>query len=236
MFMFEPDLTPETLLQFLSRYGVAIGIGEVVDTASFIAPNPPFLQIKRSNGQFPPHPINEGFDILYMPGSAYVASSVDPATIPITDSGRPYVFQSIVASTTLSSWAETDLLGDIRFDEDEDRRGPLPVAVTVEAISEIAGTPNILDGEFVTTNMVIIGDTDFASNSFISSARNSDLLVNSVNWLAKDFELITIRPKVRAFRELALTKNERDFVRWAGWLLMPTLVGLAGFGMWWRRR
>ena len=92
------------------------------------------------------------------------------------------------------------------------------------------------DGTIAQTSIVVVGDTDFASNKYSGSAKNSDLFINSINWLAKDFELISIRPKTQAYRELVLTKSERDFIRWSGWLLMPTLVTLGGFISWWRRR
>lgn len=233
----EPDITPDSFLSFLSRYGVAVGVGEVVDTASYIPPNPMFLQIKRSNQQFPPHEISPDFDVLYIPGSTYFATTIDPASIPQTDSGVPFVQHRVVATTTLSSWAETSLDGRIEFDQDSgDRPGPLPMAITVEAIAELQGSPIVNEGQFVETNIVIIGDTDFASNQAFASAKNGDLFVNSVNWLAEDFELISIRSKTSAFRELVLTTTERDFVRWSGWLLMPSLIGLAGVWVWWRRR
>ncbi len=237
MLLLEPDTTPDSFLGFLSRYGVAVGVGEVVDTASFIPPNPGFLQIKRSNQQFPPHEISPEFDVLYMPGSTYMATTVDPTTIPITDSGVPFVQHRVIATSTLASWAETDPDGEINFDQDSaDRPGPLPIAITVEAIAELQGAPIVDAGEFVEANIVVIGDTDFAANQAFASAKNGDLFVNSVNWLAEDFELISIRSKTAAFRELVLTSTERDFVRWSGWLLMPSLIGLAGVWTWWRRR
>lgn len=237
MLLLEPDTTPDSFLAFLSRYGIAVGVGEVVDTASFIPPNPTFLQIKRSNQQFPPHEISPDFDVLYFPGSTYLATTVNPTTIPVTNTGTPFVQYRVIATSTLASWSETDIEGNIEFNQNSaDRPGPLPIAVTVEAIAELQGSPIVNDGEFVKTNIVIVGDTDFASNQAFASAKNGDLFVNSVNWLAEDFELISIRSKTVAFRELVLTSTERDFIRWSGWLLMPSLIGLAGVWSWWRRR
>ena len=235
MVLVEPNKVPATVAGFLARYGLAVGEGDVVDTASFVAPNPLFLQIKKSNGQIPPNRITEGFDVLYLPGSAYLASTVSPDTVPLTDNGRPYVVQDLLATTTLSSWAETSK-DQIQFTPGVDKQGPFPVALAVEAVSELAGRPQLKEGKFVTTSIVLVGDADFASNSFFASAKNGDMLVNSVNWLARDYELISIRPKLRAFRELVLTRTERDFVRWTGWLLMPALIGAAGVWAWWVRR
>ena len=235
LFMLEPDQVPESFGAFLAQYGVAVGSGQLVDTASFVAPNPSFLQLKSTNGQIPPHSITTNFDVLYMPGTAFVGPAVEPAAVPLTDEGRPYVFFEILGLTTLNSWAETDP-ETIQFVPGEDIQGPLSVALAIEAISDLNTPPFRQDGEYVETNMVVIGDTDFASNQYIANAKNGDLLVNSVNWLAEDYELISIRPKLRSFRELVLTSRERDLVRWTGWLLMPSLVGLAGVYMWWRRR
>ena len=124
----------------------------------------------------------------------------------------------------------------MNFDIDSETPGPLPVAVAVEAVGELAGGIYSDGDDLVSTNMIMIGDTDFASNNYFGSANNADLFVNAINYLAKDFELISIRAKTQADRQLFLTKNERDFVRWSGWLLMPTLISLFGFWTWWRRR
>ena len=235
LMMFEPEITPDSFKGFLSRYGIGVGDGTVVDTASYVAPNPSFLQIKNTNSQLPAHPLTADFDVLYMPGSTSFSYAIDPQTIPLTDSGIPYVRQELVAISTLNSWAETDI-ENIEFHVEEDKGGPHPIAVSVEAVSEIGGSPRTLNDQLITTQMVLIGDTDFASNAYFGSARNGDLFVNAVNYLADDYELITLRPKTVAFRELVLTDSERNFVRWSGWLLMPILVALAGIWAWWRRR
>jgi hypothetical protein len=235
LFMFEPNVTPDSFKQFLSRYAVVIGEGESADIASFVAPNPTFIQVKKSNGQLPSHPVTDGFEVLYMPGTTHFGWGVDPQSLPLVDDTTPLVKQGILASTTLSSWSELnpDVL---EFDIETEVAGPLPVAVVVEAVGEIAGGV-YSDGEsLVTMNMIVIGDTDFATNNYFGSANNSDLFVNAVNYLAKDFELISIRTKTEANRQLFLTKNERDFVRWSGWLLMPFLISAFGFWTWWRRR
>ena len=235
MFLLEPD-SPITFLQLLAQYGLALGRGTLVDTSSFVAPNPLFLQVKNTNLQIPPHDITSGFDVLYFPGAAYVGVSIRPDTVPLTPDGRPYVTPESLATTTLYSWSETDA-ETIEFDPDTEVGGVLPIAIAVEAIADLTGTPRTDDtGQYITANLVVVGDADFASNGFFASAKNGDLFVNSINWLVRDYELISIRPKVKATRELVLTRSERDFVRWTGWLLMPALAGAAGIWTAWRRR
>jgi hypothetical protein len=235
LFLFEPLVTPDSFKQFLSRYGVAVGEGEAADIASFVAPSPTFIQIKKSNSQLPPHPVTSGFEVLYMPGATHFGWSIDPLSIPLVNENTPLVKQGILASTTLSSWSETNL-ETLEYNIDEEVAGPLPIAIVIEAVGELAGGIYADGDELVTSNMIVVGDTDFASNNYFGSANNSDLFVNAVNFLAKDFELISIRAKTEANRQLFLTKNERDFVRWSGWLLMPSLISIFGFWTWWRRR
>lgn len=234
IFLFEPDPDP-SWGELLGEYGIAIGEGRLVDATSFVAPEPDFLQITRSNRQFdPPHPITEPIDVLYMPGATFIASTITPDAIPRTSTGEPHLVLTSLASTTLNSWEE---LGDSNdFDINEDRPGPFPVAVAVEALAPIGFAPQIVDGKLIRTNLVVIGDADFASNRYFSSAKNGDLLANAVNWAVRDFELISIRSKTKVFRELVLTRSERDVVRWSGWLLMPTLISAIGVWAWWRRR
>jgi len=235
MFMIEPNDTPDSFKQFLSRYGVAVGDGEAADRASYVGGNETFIQVKKSNQQLPPHPITDDFEVLYMPGVTHFGWTIDPAAVPLVDDITPVVMQAMLASTTLYSWSETDP-DFIGFDQGVDIGGPLPIAVAVEAIGELAGG-TYSDGEStISMNMVLIGDTDFATNNYFGSANNADLFINSVNFLAKDVELISIRAKTEADRQMFLTKNERDFVRWSGWLLMPALISIFGFWTWWRRR
>ena len=235
LFLLEPD-TPPTWRDLIGRYGLTLGTGQMVDTSSFVAPSPNFLQLKRSNGQIPAgQQITDPIDVVYMPGTAFIGRTVDESTVPRADDGTPFIRQTLLAQTTLSSWEE--LGGLIEFNQGQDIPGPLPVAVALEAIAELNQVPQVdPDGAFILTSIVVIGDSDFGSNNFFSSAKNGDLLANSVNWLARDFELISTRPKTRVFRELVLTQTERDFIRWTGWLLMPALIGSIGVATWWRRR
>jgi len=234
----EPEATPDGIKTFLYKYGVAVGEGTVFDMASFVAPKLNYLQLKKTNGQLPLHEITKDFDVIYLPGSAFLGSTISPDTVPQTDNGQPFLTHIPLAFTTLESWAQkTSNLEDESYDPNNDILGPFPTILAVESISELGKFPiENEDGSLAQTSLVVIGDTDFASNKYSGSAKNSDLLINSINWLAKDYELITIRPKTQSFRELVLTSSERDFIRWSGWLLMPSLIGIAGLISWWRRR
>ena len=106
------------------------------------------------------------------------------------------------------------------------------------AVVQAGGT---LDGQVVTNpdtvaKLVIFGDSDFARNGFFFSSENADLLLNSVNWLAEDFDLIAVRPKLVPFRELVVNQRERNFIKWSSWLVPPIIMLIFGVIAWWRRR
>ena len=102
-------------------------------------------------------------------------------------------------------------------------------------------TKSMLDGTIVTdrdkfAKLIVFGDSDFARNGFFFSSENADLFLNSVNWLADDFELIAVRPKVVPYRVLIVNTREMDFIKWSSWLVPPMIMLVLGMIAWWRRR
>jgi ABC-type uncharacterized transport system involved in gliding motility auxiliary subunit len=236
IFLLVESDVPEEYLTFLAQWGIIVGNGTLVDTISYVAPSLDFLQVKNTNLQIPEHPITHNFDVMYFPGASYIAMSLSDDEIPITPEGVLYVNSKPLAFTTINSWSETDP-EELSFDQKTETPGPLPIAMASQVISTMIGEPKIqIDEGYLYSHIVVIGDSDFASNKYITSSRNQDFFSNSVNWLTKDTELISVRVKETVFRELVLTKNERAFIRWSGWLLMPTIIGSLGILAWWRRR
>jgi ABC-type uncharacterized transport system involved in gliding motility auxiliary subunit len=131
-----------------------------------------------------------------------------------------------------SSWGETDFeaLGRqvAEPDEGEDLLGPLDMAVSVETQEAGEGTPS--------TRLVVVGDSDFAANSSLMLAGNGDLFLNSVNWLAEEEELISIRPKPPVVRSLVLSPGQARFIQYSSLIFLPAAVLAVGVAVWWTRR
>ena len=47
LLMIEPEITPDGIKTFLYKYGIGVGEGTIFDMASFVAPKPNYLQIKK---------------------------------------------------------------------------------------------------------------------------------------------------------------------------------------------
>jgi ABC-type uncharacterized transport system involved in gliding motility auxiliary subunit len=66
--------------------------------------------------------------------------------------------------------------------------------------------------------------------------RNGDLFVNTVNWLAQDEDLISVRPKNPTNRRVILTETQQRELFFASMFFLPGLVIISGAVIWFRRR
>ena len=84
--------------------------------------------------------------------------------------------------------------------------------------------------------MVVVGDSDFASNGQLQSVPNATFLANSLNWLVDRETLVGIPPKTPEQVRLSLTRGELTKITW---LVLGGLPGLAlalGIAVYMRRR
>lgn len=84
--------------------------------------------------------------------------------------------------------------------------------------------------------LVVIGNSAFAENQFLGQQRNGDLFYNTIDWLAQDENLISIRPKPSTGRRITLTAGQMAGLQWFELLFLPGLVILVGVSIWWKRR
>jgi len=113
----------------------------------------------------------------------------------------------------------------ISFDPKTDTRGPLSLGVSG---SRKVGEKN--------ARLVVIGNSQFAMNPYISQLRNGDLFYNAIDWLAADENLISIRPKAATNRQVNLTEGQASALKWLDLVFLPGLVIFAGIMIWWKRR
>ena len=145
---------------------------------------------------------------------------------------RDFSAVALAVTTPLSTRIE-----ELDRDEpnEDDEVGPfilgMAVRPTVKVLQELQD-PNQSEGPFI----VAIGDSDFASNRNFYQGSNSDFFLNTVNWLAGDVSLVDIRPKPFQFRRLVLDEDQRDWVRYSSWFLLPVAMVLIAGIVWWRRR
>jgi len=138
--------------------------------------------------------------------------------------------------------------GKIQFEPGIDLQGPVPVAVvsskaiksadSAEPKSDTASEAKTSEPQAPTkkAHLVVVGDSDFASNQFFSLYGNGDFFLNTASWLAKEENLISIRPRTRKWSPITLTDTQGNLIAMLGIIVFPGVVILAGFRVWWKRR
>ena len=254
LLLLEPG-TPQTFRDFLARWGIVVSEGRIVDKQRFLGERNEITVLTRDQYfNALPQPLDRilaitdltaRLDTTYYPGVAalrpaeegvvfFPPEPKDEEQEEEEEEKTPTVFGTALAFTSVASWLIDD---PTRNDPQEgDPRGPFYPAVAIRAIAPLDGELPSSPEDVNPASIVVFGDSDFATNRYFYTSSNSDFFLNSVNWLVGDIALADIRPKPLAFRELVLTRNEFDFMRYSSWFLLPALMAVAGGLVWWRRR
>ena len=206
----------ERIRRFLNDRWLMIEDGTVVDLSSHVSPSIDTPLVPRDRSQF-------GLTDTYFPGVT--------AVLPRENVPEHVVLLPLVW-TSPESWLEKEFVPGVEpeFDEDMDKKGSLALGVTL-TISGLDGTD-----ESKETRLVVMGDSDFASNRHFRNGNNSDLFLTSVNWLAAGEDIISVDRKVLPLRQLILDPEEARFLHFSSIGLLPLLLLLTGGYLWWRRR
>jgi len=219
------------LKPFLREYGVVMSSDIVVDKMSRVMGGDFLLPMIVTYGN---HEITRNFRLLSffsLARSVELDKEVKKKGLTLTN----------LALTSQESWAETDRdalnQGKARLDA-EDRQGPLSLAVIVELDPKEAKGEEGKEEDNITGEgkLAVFGDADFASNKFVSLAGNSELMINTMNYLVGRKDLITIPEKERPADHLMLTRNQGLMLFWIPVVVIPLLVIVLGMVVWRKRR
>lgn len=135
-----------------------------------------------------------------------------------------------------NGWLESDKIEagvknkKVSFDAEKDKRGPINIGVALERTYGKKGQ-----------RVVVMGNANFLSNTFITNGGNLDFGINIVNWLVGDDELITIQPM--PLKDANVTIPPTDIGRAIAWtvfhgfqFIIPLGFLATGLWFWWRRR
>ena len=128
--------------------------------------------------------------------------------------------------TTEDSLAVSDIGPGGTIDPKKGKKGPFTLAAA-------ASTTGANKGRFV-----VFGNARWAQNNFMNSNAlgNRDLFANTINWLASDEDLISIRPKETENQTLNMTGQRGTLMFWLSVVIFPLAVVGMGLGTWWQRR
>jgi ABC-type uncharacterized transport system involved in gliding motility auxiliary subunit len=184
LFMLDPRFDFTRLSTALSRYHLRLIDAVILDDLVLDAGDRVFDVTVAKVRRYERHPITRGFNFVTM------FTRARPVQI-VPDSTAIGVSAQYLGITDEEAWGETDMssfsVGQATRDG-SDLAGPLPIA----AVSTFS--PTIADSARA-SRVVVVGDSDFASNGFYGVLGNADFLQNIVAFLAEDENLIRIRPR-----------------------------------------
>ena len=198
--------------------------GVIVDGAgqAFGIQDPSFVAVNR----YPEHAIDKGFDLSTLFPQPVALAQVAPAR---------WEFKSILQSSA-QSWNETGHIpkggepaGDVRYDgNDGEISGPLDFGFAMTRLSPRPGARE--------QRVVVIGDGDFLSNSYLGNGGNRDFGARIFDWLLADDALIDIPEQVAEDRTIALSDPALALVSFGFLLGLPIVLAASGLWIWRQRR
>jgi ABC-type uncharacterized transport system involved in gliding motility auxiliary subunit len=202
----------------LERWGLGLGSDVIIDInpqgrLAGAGPEVPVV------GDYISHPITRDFRFATFFPVARTVSAKEKPPEGVSAQG--------LARTSGESWAETNQdqirTGQVKPDPGE-VRGPLTIAAvaTVDA-KDVPG-----ERKGAKARIVLIGDSDFASNGFVNLSGNRDFFLNTLSWLAEEENLIAVRPKESRSAPVFLTAAQGQVVFLVPVVLIPLAVIVAG--------
>lgn len=214
LILIEPN-PPQEINQLLSVWGVETEDGTVIDPSSYVSPNKHTSLVTRERNFF-------GSDKIYFPGPTAI---IPREELPPTVMTREPLFW-----TTKQSWLEKsfDFVKEPEYDEGIDRMGPLALGVFI--------TSDQIGEDEQRTALIVIGDSDFASNAHFYNGDNGGLFLKAVGALTVGTEIVSIEHKILPYRRLIVGPEADKFINFSSVGLLPLLVLVIGGVIWWRRR
>lgn len=143
-------------------------------------------------------------------------------------------------SSSGKSWTEAGgLKEEMVFDTSTgDVAGPIVMAVALNRLTEkmTDTSDDLLPTSSHTQRVVVIGDSDFLSDSYIGASANLNLGLNIFNWLIGDDDFISVEPKSSPDTRLVLDDQQLMVIAFGFFLVIPILLLLSGFLIWRKRK
>lgn len=195
------------------------------------------------------HPITNNFRVM-------TAFPLARSVTPIEGGTGGHVAQRVLESSP-DSWGETDVTalfatGRPTRDEGADAPGPVSLAVAVSAAAETPAPPApageaaaadadtddaaTADAPKPETRLVVVGDSDFATNRIVGLQGNREIFLNMASWLAQQEDLIAIRPSDPASRPFTMTEGQAVWIYRFAIFIVPALLFANAIRLWRKRR
>ena len=197
----------------LREYGVVVDDDIVIDEASHFWADVSAPAVSDYNR----HQVTRDLPLTFFPGVRSLSPT--PQRVPGT-SVVPLI------NSSKNSWgqANQDRVGFVKG-----RDEPGPNTLMVVALRRPEG------GEDGRSRIAVVGDSDFATNSFFHIMGNGTLFLNTVNYLAAQEHLIGIQPRTADLPRINLTNRQMKGTFFLAVILIPALLAVVGTAVWWKQ-
>ena len=239
LFMLDPFV--ETGLDALiAQYGVVLGKGLAIDPSSHFWADVSAPAVTNYN----PHEVSLKLPLTFFPGARPLLPTAEPlAGVSV----RPVINTSQKSYTSLVK-TSTDYV------EGSSVNGPLTLMVSsiftaaVENSAadimrqlrsnepEKSAPAPAIKSDRKPSKIIVIGDSDFATNSFFHVMGNGQLFLNSVNFLSASDNLIGLEPRTFDIPRVEMTNIQMKFTFILSLIAIPLLMAGLGMVVWWKQR
>ena len=203
--------------------------GTIVDPAAVRLFGAPFALVTR----YPPTPVTQGMNLL----------TLFPEAAAIAIDGNHDGWQGgAFLQSSAASWDTTrPLKGAISFVAGKDRRGPQDIgvyltrAIPSKGGSERKSAPDS-SARPRTQRIVVIGDGDFLSNTYLGNAGNLNLGLKVFQWITHNDRFVDVPARTAPDRTLTLSAFEEGLMGFGFLFGLPVLLLGSGIVTWYRRR
>ncbi|HET7876033.1 MAG TPA: GldG family protein [Methylomirabilota bacterium] len=200
------------LAALLARSGIRLGEGVVVDPLDHYFTDEQMIAVTR----YGKHVATQGLALSFFPGvrPVEVVPALRVTTTPLFSSST----ESYVRPVRGASTARV---------EGPRRAHALAVAVEGRGPDSPGSKP---------FRLIVVGDGDFASNSFFPYMSNADLVLAMLAWLIGEERAPTMKPPVEVLPTVTLTNQQVRGIFLITVIVLPGLVAVIGGAVWWQRR
>jgi hypothetical protein len=217
--MFDLGFALEPRLSALAaKLGVKLPMQAVVDPLSHYSTDAEMVAV----AAYDPHPITKNASMSFYPGMrplVPVAPASGVRAVPLLTSSRDSYVRSVEPVAIRDVGGESAKAAP--------KHGPQLMAIAAEG--RLGGSGR----EF---RAVIVGDGDFASNSFLPYLANGDVALGIVRWLVREERAATVSSRIPVPPMILLTGAQMTLIFVAVEILLPLAILAIGGFVWWRRR
>jgi ABC-type uncharacterized transport system involved in gliding motility auxiliary subunit len=218
LFMLDP-FVQSGLEPVLREYGVVVDDVIVIDEASHFWADVSAPAVSDYNR----HQITRELPLTFFPGARSLSptSARVPGTsvVPLVNSSR-------------NSWGQT-AQERVAFVAGRDRPGP--VTLMVVALRRPGGADEGATSA-PRSRIAVVGDSDFATNSFFHIMGNGALFLNTVNYLGAQENLIGLQPRTADLPRINMTNRQMKGTFVLAVVLVPAVLAVVGTAVWWRQQ